>query len=111
MPNADREPKEFYGSLRLYSTIAFAVGWLIIGLGLLATIVGVVMAVTDDDLLGLDRPILILASVGALVFVGLIGLGLLAIADLIYVFIDIEHNTRRTAARLLDVLEKPDETE
>ena len=109
MASAGREPKERYGSLRLYSGVAFAFGWIIIGLGVVAAVAGVVLAVIDDDRLGLGAPVLLLTSVGILMFFGLVGLRLLAYSDLILVFIDVEENTRLAASRLLDAIDPDDD--
>ena len=109
MPSTARESKERYGPLRFYSGIAYGFGLLIIGLGVIAAIVGIVLTVISDNSLGVDRPVLVLFSVGLLVLMGLAGLRLLAFSDLIIVFIDIEINTRRAASRLLDILESADD--
>ena len=109
MSATHRELEERYRPLRLYSGIAFAVGWLIIVLGIIGAIAGIVMAVISDDRLGLDRPVLVLASVGIVLLLGLAGLRLLAFSDLIFLFIDLEENTRHAASRLSDIMEQTED--
>ena len=106
MSATNSSTKEPYGSLRLYSEISFGVGWLVIGLGILAAVIGVVLSIIDDPRLGLDRVMLAGAGFGILLILGFTGLRLLAYSDLIFVFIDLERNTRRTASRLLDLLDE-----
>ena len=103
--SADDSPEQ-YRPLRIYSEIAFGVGWLIIGLGTIAALVGMVWAIRTNDPLGLDRLVLALIPVGVLLACGVIGLRLLAYSELIHVFIDIEENGRLTASRLSDVVDR-----
>ena len=85
-----------YRSLRLYSRILTIGGWLIIFVGgLMTAILG--FAVLDNLEAGLGGAFGVFLPLLAALYVGFIGLGLLAVGQLILVFIDIEANTRMTS--------------
>lgn len=100
---------EQYRSLRLYSWLAFGMGWLVITLGIVAAAVGIVMAIQRNDFLGLARPELIALAVGVVLGSSAAGVRLLAYSDLIFVHIHIEENTRASARFLAEMLDRQHE--
>ncbi len=106
---------EKYKFLRAAATIFRVIGWIILVVGVLGSIlaaasVGVLGGFFSDT--GYSGGIIgavVIAVLGILYSV-IIWISLLAAAELMYVFMDIEKNTRETALRLRPVDTRPVET-
>ncbi len=90
-----------YTALRVVATIYRILGWIIVVVGIIGSIAfGVLAGMGVEEYgeelgLGLGIGTTVAIIVGGVIGSLLSGLGLLALADLFYVHIDIEENTRR----------------
>ena len=85
-----------YRALRIVATIYRVLGWIVLVGGILFSIIAGIAGIAFTEAMGLNGAggAIIGIILGIIVFT-LVGLGILAYADLIYVAIDIEENTRR----------------
>jgi len=102
-----------YRALRIVATVYRVIGWIIIVIGALGTCASSVAAVAGASYmgqrfgyrggagLGVIQAIIIIVI--GLLYTGLIGVTLLAIAEGIQVFLDIEENTREIARRIREL--------
>ncbi len=102
-----------YRALRIVATVYRVIGWIIIVIGVLGTCASSVAAVALPSYVGgqfgyragagvsVIQAVIILVI--GLLYTGLIGVTLLAIAEGIYVFLDIEENTREIARRIKEL--------
>lgn len=87
--------EERYRALRIIATLLFVLGWITLVVGALATVIGFIATLSSED--G-GRALLIL-FIGVL-YTAFIALYFFAAAALIRLLINVEENTRRTAAML-----------
>lgn len=102
-----------YRALRIVATVYRIIGWIVIVIGVLGTCGSSVAAVAVPSYVG--RQFGYQAGVGVgvvqaviilvvgLLYTGLIGVTLLALAEGIEVFLDIEENTREIARRIKEL--------
>lgn len=99
-----------YSALRTLATIYRVLGWIVIIFGALFSCGILAIGLTGTAVSGLAREGAQLGAAGlfsgifgfifGLIWTALVGLGLLAFADLIHVALDIEENTRVTMQQL-----------
>lgn len=102
-----------YRALRIVATIYRIIGWIIIVIGALGTCVSSVAAVAGASYMGRQFGYRAGAGLGViqaviiliigLLYTGIIGVTLLAFAEGIQVFLDIEENTREIARRIREL--------
>ena len=102
-----------YRALRIVATVYRIIGWIVIVIGALGTCASSAVAVAGASYVGqrfgyragpgfgVIEAIIILVI--GLLYTGVIGVTLLAIAEGIHVFLDIEENTREIARRIREL--------
>lgn len=94
--------KRKYGALRVIAVILTVLAWIVLVVGVLLSILGGVMgwdALTAMDLPG-GATVTAVAIIMGIIFSVIYFLILLGAAQLIYLLMDVERNTRETAYRL-----------
>jgi uncharacterized membrane protein len=98
------------GKMQKYSFLPFAakvlkvVGWVVLVIGVIASIVlGIMTGGADNGAIGGVAGAVagILMAIGGIVFSFLAWVFLLATSELFYLFMDVEENTRNTADRIM----------
>ena len=102
-----------YRALRIVATVYRIIGWIVIVIGALGTCASSVAAVAVPSYMGRQFGYRAGAGLGVieaviilvigLLYTGLIGVTLLALAEGIQVFLDIEENTREIARRIREL--------
>lgn len=96
--------KKKYTALRVIATIYKVIAWITLVLG----VIGFIISIVTGSLAGIKGIrygfgggfIGLLSGVGILIYCIIAFLGLLALSEAIYVVLDIEENTRKTAMML-----------
>jgi hypothetical protein len=105
-----------YRALRIVATIYRVIGWIVIVVGVLSSCAFAAVAITAPRWLGGTMPYgypragmaggvvgAIIGLVMGLIMTALYGITLLALAEGVYVFLDIEENTREIARRIREL--------
>lgn len=88
--------KRKYGALRTVALIFTIIAWIVLIVGVIGSIAGGVLGLVGD--MGMLAAVGVI--VGGIILSLVYFLILLAFAQLIYLFVDVERNTRETAYRL-----------